>query len=194
MVELVVAAALAGVLLVGVSTAMGGGILAWRKAEELTSLAREGGKALRLLEDQLVRSLASEAFPFDGSATELHFVASDGTGPLEVRWSASLGSAPGEEGTLTGRWWTMDAGAAAGVAHQHVCPWVREIAFSYPMGNQEGGGYAWQETWASGNSIQVPQAVRVTLRLAGPRGGVVDLERVIVLPHGAFGTEEPQTA
>lgn len=87
LVELAVAAAIAAIVLVGVAVTMGGGILAWRRAEETAQMAREGTAILRELEGQLHRSLASEMLPFEGGAASLHFTMSDGMGPVDVRWA-----------------------------------------------------------------------------------------------------------
>lgn len=167
MVELVVAAAIAAIVLVGVAVTTGGGILAWRRAEELARLAREGTTLIRTLESQLLRSLASDTFPFEGQKTGLQFVMSDGRGPVAVRWTPT---------TYTPQYGRVEA-----------------LAFAFPMA-QAQPGYAWSEEWTAANRPQVPSAVRVAVQLRGPRGGIWAVQRTIALPHGTFGTMEQGAA
>lgn len=189
-VELTVAAAIAAVVLVGIATAMASGVTAWRTSEELLKATARGTAMLRMLRAQLDRALASETFHFEGTETQVHFVATGAEGPMQVSWgpAAPSGGSPVVVGTSR----PLDVGSEEpppSAIHRVEYPWVERLAFAFPFA-QEEEGYLWQPSWAGENATAVPQAVRVTVRLKSARGAIVDLDEVIVLPQGTIGTIE----
>lgn len=198
LVEVVVAAAIAAVALVGVSVAIGGGLMAWGRAQAMAQLTREGTKTLRLLEGQLLRAIASatDPFTFRGSATGLQFMMTDGVGPVQVSWTATAPSEPpGGPGRLIATWQPVESGVSPGSegAHTMICAGVARVAFAFPV-REPPSGYRWVETWGPPNTAVVPQAVRIQLDLTGGRRGGMRFERVVVLPQGTFGQPAPEPA
>lgn len=190
--ELVVASAIAVVLFVGVAAVVGGGFRAWRKAEEMAEVAREGTRILRVLEDQLKRAIASETFRFEGMATGLQFVMAEADGPVQVRWTTQP-SVPTGQGTITCTLQPLvpdPSAPEAPPARPWQFSWIDHLALAFPVAAQGAAGFMWEPTWSATNADHVPQAVRVILRLKGARGAVVALERIVTLPHGVVGTVE----
>lgn len=195
--EVVIAAAITAVIFVAVSTAVGGGLMAWRKAEELAHLTRESQQMTRALEGQLTRAIASKTFPFEGTQSSLRFVMTDGAGtPMQVSWRAALGLA-GQPGAITNSTQVLPPLSESATDPERIqrFPGISDVEFSFPMQieSETGAPYEWRHDWATDeNVVHVPQAVRIAVTLQGPRGGRIHTERLAVLPQGLFGkVEEP---
>ncbi|MBI4314099.1 MAG: hypothetical protein HY594_04705 [Candidatus Omnitrophica bacterium] len=194
LVEILLSAAIAAAIFAALATVIGGGFAAWRKSEEISLLTREGTRALHGIEDQLLQSLASEDFPFEGNETSLQFVAGDETGPAQIRWSYERPFGGGQGTWVASRKPIVsqkDPPIAVPESRQEYGT-VESVEFLFPYADAEqSSGYVWQKQWADDeNRKNVPQAVWIRLHLRGPRQGEIALERIVVLPHGRLGTVE----
>ena len=189
MVEVVIAAAITAVVFFAVAMASAAGVAAWRKAEELTTLAREGAEVVRRVESDLAGAMASATFPFRGGPTEMSWTTTDGEGPVTVSWTLGAAS-PGETPAgVTRTWARVLPPGAAPVSGARRYGWVSTVAFTYPMGAPSGqaGAPVWSDRWAADQAARVPQAVRVHVTVTGPHGNSLPLEQTIVLPQGHLG-------
>lgn len=190
--EVVLSAAIAAILFVAVAVAVGGGLSAWRKAEELSSLTREGTKTLEMMEQGLLRSIASQDFLFEGSGSSIRFVTGGNAGPIQIRWGQ-------ETPVLGGRpVWVVaskplskpDPNVVETPEAKRLFEAVESVEFQFPYVEENDDGYGWLSDWRDENQRQVPQAVLVKMNLSIQGRTRLSMERLVVLPHGRLGTVE----
>lgn len=188
LVEVAVAAGMTAVVFLAVATATAAGLAAWRKAEELMGLAREGAEVLRRVEQDLAGAMASPTFPFRGGPTEVSWTTTGVDGPTAVSWKLAASSGDAPVG-FTRTWARLLPPRTEPVSGARRYGWISTVAFTYPMGPPSGqaGDPVWGDQWPAEQSARVPQAVRVHVTVTGPRGNSLPLEQTIVLPQGRLG-------
>lgn len=185
LVELLTAAALFSIAGSSLYTGFVEGVRCYNRIEE-SRIAYSGPKIFFMrLEEDLRNMAALEKYPFQGGKEEIRFPAylpgaGEGTGfrLVEVRYFLRAGRLIRSEEELGAK---LNEGSSF---EKTVLSNVEEALFEFPY-EDEKGARTFEDFWVEEPYAGLPRAVRLTLKTGG-----LELQKLVSVPHGAFGTAE----
>lgn len=182
LVELLVAAAIAALVLTALVAAFAGGIRVWERACSLGRKEQELGLALEELERDLRNAFTFRGIAFEGRETSLTFpgllqVSGPGGAPARRLGTIRYAEDRGRRSLTRARW--LFPGRESPVVGETLVTGVVRLRFAYWGWMDSSGVAAWGPDWL--DRTNRPAAVRVELSVQ--RGGEqFETMRTIVLP------------
>lgn len=185
LVELLVVAAILGVVTATVAACLGGGIRAWDAARTFRAVEGDMLLGVGIIEKDLRNAVPFHGIPFRGDGIEMSFAGLVRGQGAAAGQMARLGTvkymADSTGGAILRKSWPYPGDESDAGQPETVMDGLEGVQFLYfapPVDGRASG--AWQDRWT--DVTNRPGAVRVMLSLSSQSGQGIGLQRTIVLP------------
>jgi len=187
--ELVVAAALSGILLITVAVLLGRGFTVWQRTDARLQQLFLTEKGLDMLGQELRNGVVLADLPFEGLPEQLFFTSvSDPTHLLQLRYK--IESVHGTE-TLVRESQPYPA-AESPLQVKPIIPRVKVFSLKYGVLQEANGQQSvrWLDTWkpTSAQMLQLPKLLQVRIETADSQGKIDSVIREFRIPQGVLGS------